>query len=220
MQPSEKPQFAKLVKEVLAYYRQDVSMFVMSVWWEGCKSFDYDQVSRALSSHVTNPDKGEFPPKVADVIRLLQGTKADKSALAWSKVYGVMASVGAYTDVIFDDPAIHATIEDIGGWPKVCRTETSEISYLMHRFCESYKAYAGQIGGFKYPRRLPGDRDPDSVYERHGLKLPKPALVGDPDAAKSVYQSGEAGSKTQVTFVRPSALQVVDAVATRLVITQ
>lgn len=198
MRLSDKPALTALVSDVLAYYRQPVSEFTLSVWWQACQAFDMDQVRKALTAHATDPERGQFAPKVADLVRLLAGTVTDRAALAWGKVHEAMSAVGAYQDVIFDDPAIHAAVEDCGGWPKMCRTEVKELSYLQHRFCQAHKAYTAR-GDFGYPRRLTGDRSPDAEYERKGIPLPKPAVVGDPERAKLVYQGGGAG-KAALTF--------------------
>lgn len=198
MQQSERGAFAQLVTDVLAYYRQDASRFVLDLWWNACKPFDFEQIQKAMQRHATDPEHGQFAPKVADLVRILSGTTTDRAALAWGKVLEAMSSVGAYTDVIFDDPAIHAAAEDMGGWPKMCRTELKELGLLQHRFMQSYRAYA-ERGQFDFPRRLGGDRSPDSEYEKAGLKLPRPALIGDPERAKRVYQGGGAG-KTAITF--------------------
>lgn len=199
MRVTDQSAFAKLVSDVLGYYRQNVSEFTLSVWWQAMQPFDLEQVRKALTAHATDPEHGQFPPKVADVVRILAGTATDRAQLAWGKAHEAMSAVGAYTDVVFDDPAIHAVVEDLGGWPKVCRTEVKELGYLQHRFCESYRAYAGR-GEFDYPRRLAGDRSPDAEYEKKGLALPRPAVVGDRGRAKAVYQGGGAG-KAAVAFV-------------------
>ena len=133
------------------------------------------------------------------MVRILSGTHTDRAALAWGKTLEAMGSVGAYTDVIFDDPAIHAAIDDLGGWPKVCRTETKDLSYTQHRFCESHKAYTGR-GTFDYPRRLMGDRSPDHEYEKKGIEPPKPAVIGDRDKARAVFRGGSLAGKTAITF--------------------
>jgi hypothetical protein len=198
MQDTDKPAIVGMVTDVLAYYRQPVSEFTLSVWWQACQPFSVEQVRKALTAHATDPERGQFAPKVADIIRILSGTVTDRAALAWGKVHTAMSAVGGYQDVVFDDPAIHAAIEDCGGWPKVCRVEIKELSYLQHRFCESYKAYAGR-GTFDYPRRLPGDRSPDAEYEKRKLSLPRPALVGDTERAREVYRGGGAG-KTAISF--------------------
>lgn len=199
MQHSDFPKLAKMVTEALAYYRQDVSEFTLHVWTQACLPYTLEQVSKALTAHVTDAEKGQFAPKVADVVRVLSGTTTDRAALAWGKVLGAMSAVGAYSDVVFDDPAIHAAIEDLGGWVKVCRGEMDELSYLQHRFCQSHKAYTGR-GTFDFQRKLLGDRSPDADYEKRGLPLPKPALVGDREQAMMVYKLGSASAKTAIAF--------------------
>jgi hypothetical protein len=194
----DKPELARLVTDVLAYYGKPVSEFTLSVWWQACQPFTLEQVRKGLTAHATNPDGGQFAPKVADLVRILSGTHTDRAALAWGKVHEAMSAVGAYQDVIFDDAAIHAAVEDCGGWPKMCRTEMKELSYLQHRFCESHKAYTGR-GTFGYPRRLSGDRSPDSEYERKGLPPPRPAIVGDRERARLVNEGGGAG-KALISF--------------------
>ena len=199
MQSNDKPAFVTLVTDVLAYYRQNVSEFTLFVWWQACQPFTLEQVRKGLTAHATNPDGGQFAPKVADLIRILSGTHTDRAMLAWGKVHEAMGAVGAYQDVVFDDPAIHAAVEDLGGWPKVCRTETKDLSYLQHRFCESHKAYTGR-GTFEYPRRLMGDRSPDGMYQAKRLPLPRPALIGEPERCRLVYEGGNVAGKTAITF--------------------
>lgn len=207
MQPLDRAPFAQLITDVLAYYRQDASRFVLDLWWNACQGFDLEQVRAALQRHCTDPERGQFAPKVADLARILQGTTTDRAALAWGKCLEAIGSVGAYTDVVFDDPAIHAVVEDLGGWPKLCRTEMKELGYVQHRFCESHRAYIGR-GKFDYPRRLMGDRSPDSEYLRSGLPLPKPALIGDAPRAKQAYLQGSVAGKTAISF---QALEAIEA---------
>lgn len=176
MHSREKQDFYSLVSDALGYYRQDASEFTLNVWWEGCKGFDYEQVSKALTAHATDPDKGQFAPKVADVVRQLSGTKTDRALVAWGLVFAAMSDVGAYQDVDFGDPAIHKAIVDMGGWAKLCRMESDQTSYMQHRFCESYRAYLN--AGVTEKPLLIGDRSPDDVYERRGLPAPKPVLIG------------------------------------------
>ena len=176
MQQSDRANFGAMVTDALAYYKQDASNFALNVWWEGCKPFSYEQISKALTAHATDPDKGQFAPKVADIVRQLAGTKTDRSLVAWGMVHSAMSDVGAYQDVDFNDAAIHSAINDMGGWPKMCRTELSELGYLQHRFCESYRAYLAAGVTEKTP--LIGDRGANELYLKRGLPLPQPARIG------------------------------------------
>ena len=178
MKQAEKQAFFAMLSDVMSYYKQDTSEFMLNVFWDACKGVEYEMVSKAINSHVKDPDKGQFAPKVADLVRLLVGSKTDRSALAWGRVYESLCSVGAYIDVCFDDPAIHAAVNDCGGWVKMCRSDMDELSYLQHRFTQSYQAYAGREE-FDYPRVLLGDRSPDALYTKRGmlrLHASKPVL--------------------------------------------
>lgn len=206
MKDMDFPEFARLLTDVMAYYRQDASKFTLNLFWSACKPFDIDQVSKALSAHAMDAERGVYAPKVADIVRVLAGTVTDRAALAWGKVLQAMSSVGAYSDVVFDDPAIHAAIEDCGGWVKICRSQTEELSYLQHRFCQSHKAYTGR-GEFEYQRRLMGDRSPDREFTERGIPLPKPAVIGDIELARKVYQGGNIGGKTAISYQAITALE-------------
>lgn len=193
MNESDKPRFFSMLKQVMDYYRQDSTEFMFDIFWDSCKDFDYEVISKALNAHAKDPDRGQFAPKVADIVRQLSGTKTDKSMIAWGKVHDAMGRVGAYSDVVFDDPAIHAAVSDCGGWVKMCRTETDELSYLQHRFCQSYQAYASR-DDFDYPHVLGGDRSPDELYAKRGLPAPKPVLLGNPEKAR-IIGGGESLAK-------------------------
>ena len=103
MKPSDKPAMVAMVTDALAYYGKPVSAFTLQVWVQACQPFSIEQVSKALTAHATDPERGQFAPKVADIVRILSGTATDRAALAWGKCLKAMSSVGAYTDVVFDD---------------------------------------------------------------------------------------------------------------------
>ena len=206
MTEADKPKLFTLIADVMAFYRQDVSPFALQVWWQVCSRYDFEQVSKALTGHATDAERGQFPPKPADLVRKLEGTNTDRAMLAWGKVNNAMSSVGAYTDVVFDDPAIHAAIDDLGGWVKVCRGELKDLGYLQHRFCESHRAYTAR-GEFEYPRLLCGDRSPDSEFKKFGLTPPPAAVVGNRELAKQVYRAGSASGKVQISYTPVEAIE-------------
>lgn len=190
MKPDDKPQFKALLENVMSYYRQDTSTFVLDLWWQACQGFDLEQIQKAMTRHATDPDFGQFAPKVADIVRQLSGTKTDQALLAWGKVLEAMQRIGQYQDVVFDDPAIHVAVMDLGGWPKICQTLETELSYLQHRFCEMHRAYTSR-GQFEFPEMLVGTRSPDEAYLQRGIPVPAPIFIGNQDLAGKVYLSGK-----------------------------
>lgn len=198
MKLDDKPRFKELLEGVMSYYRQDTSTFILDLWWQACQNFDFEQVHKAMTKHATDPDVGQFAPKVADIVRQLSGTKTDRAVLAWGKMFEAMQRIGQYQDVVFDDPAIHAAVMDLGGWSKVCQTLESDISYLQHRFCELHRAYSNK-GQFEFPKMLGGIRSPDHEYLQRNLPIPEPILIGDAETAKQVYLGGQRTGKLAIT---------------------
>lgn len=202
MKDQDKREFVGLLGDVMAFYRQDVSDFAVSVWWQACASFDIEQVRKALTRHAMDPERGQFAPKPADIVRQLQGTNTDRALVAWGKAYDAMQRVGAYQSVAFDDPAIHAAIDDMGGWPAVCRLPTAELSHTQRRFCELHRAYTGR-GEFPYPPKLAGQHELDNLAA--GQRIAKPLLIGNAERAMQVLANGRAGPRQDVTALPMAA---------------
>src|SRR6201986_2346478 len=83
MLSTDRAEFGELLTQVLAFYKQDASKFVMDLWWGACKPFELEQVRRALSDHAMHPEKGQFCPRPADLVRERAGTFTDRSLMAW-----------------------------------------------------------------------------------------------------------------------------------------
>lgn len=196
MKSNELERFSSLLTDVLAFYRQDVSPFALDVWWQACQPFDFEQVSGAMSAHAIDAERGQWAPKPADIVRQLHGTHTDRSLIAWGKVMDAAQRVGAYESVCFDDGLIHATVEDIGGWVTLCRTQTDELPFLQKRFCDSYRAYARRPD-VAYPAILIGEHARNNALR--GYATAGPMLIGNPDRAQQVLTHGGDKPKTQIT---------------------
>lgn len=205
MNHSEKTKFIEVLTGVHDFYGKDLSKFAIAVWLQACDTFDVEQITKALSAHLMDPERGQFMPKPADIVRQLQGTNTDRSLIAWGKVLDACQRVGAYTSVCFDDGLIHAAIEDLGGWMKLCRSETKDLGYLQTRFCASYKAYASR-GDTAYPAMLPGEHAIANAVK--GYAAQPPVLIGDPIKAQRVLANGVDGPKTQITHASTALQQL------------
>jgi hypothetical protein len=187
MRASDRKAFSELLTDALAFYGQATSKFAMDVWWQACQGFELEQVSKALTAHAMDPERGHFAPKPADIVRQLQGTQTDRSLLAWGKLLEAMQRVGAYTSVAFDDAAIHAAVEDLGGWQKICREPLNDLPHLQRRFCEAHRVHS-RNPHLVYPPRLIGQHEGENRTK--GKPVAQPVLIGDPRAAQRVMAGG------------------------------
>ena len=167
MRDADKPAFVELMSGVLSFYGKDLTQFALRVWWQACQQFDLDQVSKAFSAHLMDPEQGRFCPMPADIVKALQGTHGDRALVAWGRVYESIRSVGAYQDADLGDPAAHAAVMDMGGWPTLCRSKTDELPFLQKRFCELYRSYLKRAG-YEYPSRLAGESTQTNALRGHG----------------------------------------------------
>jgi hypothetical protein len=208
MKDTDFDRFSALLVVASEVYGRAVSQALAAVYWQTLAPYPIDAVEGALHSHLADPDAGQFFPKPADLIRHISGTRTDQAKIAWGKVMQAIRRVGAYGDVVFDDPLIHLAITDQGGWPKVCRTNIDDISYTEHAFCDSYRAYMA-ARPTDYPSVLIGDA---GAWNRlHGHPVPPPVLIGDPEVARLVQSAGSGGA-TQIT---DSAAQIAQLALAR-----
>lgn len=183
MTDTDEPAFIELLTDALAFYGQAPSPFALSVWWQACERFDLQQVARALTAHAMDPERGQFAPRPADLVRVLHGTHGDRALIAWGRVYRAIGTQGAYTSVVFDEPAIHAAVQDLGGWVTVCRSTVDELPFLQRRFCDAYRAYSAR-GCAVWPAVLIGEHE--AANRLQGRTVRPPALLGDEAACRRV----------------------------------
>lgn len=196
MTESDRNDLGTLLTQALGFYGQTLSPFALGVWWQACQGFELAEVRKALTAHAMDPDRGQFPPKPADLVRMLRGTSADRSLLAWGKVLDAMQRVGAYRTVVFDDGAIHAAVSDMGGWPALCRSSADELPFTQKRFCDLHRAYSARPDA-AYPAQLLGDHA--MTNRLIGRPVDAPMLVGDVAKAQAVERLGCDGPKTAIT---------------------
>lgn len=204
MRDEDKPSFAELVQAVYAFYGKDVSPFALDVWWSALRRFDLDAVQRAFSLHCQDPDRGQWLPKPADIVRLLDGGSGDRSLVAWSKVEKAIREIGPCQSVIFDDPVIHAVVRDMGGWVGLCEVTDEELPYRAAEFRKRYQGYMLRGPG-GYPKQLTGIHEAENV--RNGFAAPEPVLVGEHRKCLAVFEGGVApAARPRLTLPQARAL--------------
>ncbi|WP_150587108.1 DUF6475 domain-containing protein, partial [Pandoraea communis] len=183
MTQNDKVRFFGLIADVYAFYKSDFSDFVGLVWWQAMQQFDLAAVESAMGRHAANPDSGQFLPKPADVVKMLQGSTQDSALLAWHKVDKAVREVGTYVSVAFDDALIHRVVFEMGGWVSLGTKDESEWPFLKNEFVNRYRGYRGRSQVPEYPPLLIGIAE--TTNTRAGLQSQGPVLIGNADAARA-----------------------------------
>lgn len=192
MNTSDLEAFDQLWTQAHEVYGKHPEPRVVYMVFQALVSFSLADIERALSRHITNPDTGQFPPKPADIVRLIQGSSQSAGGEAWAKVDYAIRCVGNYRSVVFDDPKIHAALERLGGWQTVAMTSEQEYPFLRNNFLKLYQGFTVQPPE-SYPRKLIGACEHEnrqySSFQR-GRAADEPAMIGNPERARMVYQGG------------------------------
>jgi len=138
------PEFAAVWIAAHEVYGKTPTGGAVRLCFEALRKYSIGQIKAALSDHVRNSSGGQFPPKPADIVRALEGTKEDKALLAWTKVDKAVRHVGPYRSVSFRDPVIAQVIRDMGGWIRLCECTEDEWPFVRNDFVKRYQGYSGR----------------------------------------------------------------------------
>lgn len=188
--------FGQMLVAVGDLYGKTMSEFALGLYFNALKEFDLAAVRQAFDRYVKNPDSGQFMPKPADLIRMMQGSSLDASMAAWSKVDRAIRQVGTYASVVFDDPLIHRVIADMGGWVQLGTKSEDEWPFVQRDFQNFYKGYAHRNEKPEYDPVLIGLANQHNASEGYAKSPPK--LIGDAMQAQQVMLGG---TSTQLQVV-------------------
>lgn len=214
MQTSDQPQFALMWASVRNdIYNKPVTPEGIKLIFESLSRFSITQIREAIQLHVNDTQNGNFPITPAHVVAQIEGRGDERAGAAWRKLYGAIGSVGNYSDVVFDDPIIHAIIENEGGWLKVSLLSEDDLKYMQARFNKQYNGYVSKSGQFGYARILRGSENLDRIGK--GLEQTPPQIVGNLEKCRLVWKGGEENTlkidrpKTMADFLGDDAPKLI-----------
>ena len=190
---SEFDDFSGILEVIAEQYGKKLSQNVVALYWQVLQAYDFAAVRDALGRHLRNTDTGQFMPKIADIIRMMQGSSQDAAFAAWSKVDKAVRSVGPYDTVVFDDPLIHKVLHDMGGWMGICGKDDEAWPFVAKEFETRYRGFKSRNEKVEYPAKLIGIFEAHNAKEGH--KVAAPMLIGNASKAQEVLRLGTTGSK-------------------------
>lgn len=190
MQQNDFQKFHDGISGVMEFYGKNVSRFTLDIWWNVLKPYDLASVIDAFNRHLANPDTGQFAPKPADVIRMLQGSTQDSALRAWAKVDTTIRSIGPYVDVVFDDPLIHRVIQDMGGWISFGQRNDAEWPFIAKEFENRYRGYRSRSDTPPYAPVMIGIFSADNAKSGYRDDTNQSTLIGNHQQALRVMRGG------------------------------
>lgn len=185
-----------------------------TIWWGALQQYDLMAVRQGFDRHVRNPDTGQFMPKPADIVKMLQGSTQDAAMLAWAKVDRALRQIGPYTSVVFDDAIIHRVLHDMGGWIKLGDKTEDEWPFVAREFENRYRGYRLRSEQPQYPPVLLGMAEAHNSKEGHQSE--PPMLIGDPNIAAQVMQGGTTAPLVTYTRVGEGLMQAIESKQRRI----
>lgn len=95
--------------------RTDTALKLM---FAALKQYDIRDIGKAILACIET-HKYSTALKPADIIEKIAGRQEDRSAIAWRLFLSACDRHGYYDSVTFNDPAMHYTIQQLGGWLKL-----------------------------------------------------------------------------------------------------
>lgn len=170
MQEIDRPDFTVLIEAMAATLppQKEVSRAMFMGYWLGLCDIALDAVRHGVERAIKTC---KFMPSPAELRELSGEMKPEQRAIiAWDAFRKAMSSVGWYQSVEFDDPLIHATVRNLGGWCKVIERiedEDQTDKWVRKDFERVYRAMAET--GISEDQARPLIGDADAQNEREGF---------------------------------------------------
>lgn len=140
-------QFNTAFQPFLDYFPTgDMSKEKINIYYLALSNLTVDQLNSAFISMVRNRVYKNFP-QVAEIIQYATHTTEseldDRIVLAKQMLKNTIIRYGSYGSVEFKDKGIHAVIDALDGWQKMCSMSSDELEkFLTFEFTKIYKAYS------------------------------------------------------------------------------
>lgn len=178
---------------MFGYYDKKTNCISMNVYRRMLKDYPFEEIGRAFRQHITDPDNGQFMPKIADFARIIDGTKRGNAVIAWSKIIAAIKIIGPYNTFTIDDEWAMQAIDEIGGFQKLCEMSEKELDYKMNEFNKVYESIRGQGPAKNYAATIRG------LIDTNNGTSSDPFLIGDVEKAKIVQKLGSRKSQLKIT---------------------
>ena len=165
----------KILEPVSELFSRPMTPEILNLWFGLLGQYSPEEIRSAFSRFIQTESRMPLP---ADILKIIRGSEEDRALEALMKVEKAMDEHGAYATVVFDDPAIHVTIQSLGGWVKACRQTEYEFTWWKKDFRERYQMIEQRGLPPDVPLKLFG------IFDQTNLPMGRPPqtpqMIGDP----------------------------------------
>jgi len=156
--------FRRILEAFLISRSQKVTADSLRLWVDALIDLPFSNIELAIRRF--NRESTEFPTPAA--LRKYAGVSdvlndEERAQIAWNSVREAMRKIGAYKSVNFSDRLVNAVIREMGGWVRLCETESDSIQWKEKEFIKKYQMISRT--GFGDASPLPG------LEEKHNRAL-------------------------------------------------
>ncbi len=198
MTENDRRRFAAAMNALSAIHRVEASEPLLEGYWLGLQDLPISAVEKAIARSIATSKRMPVP---AD-LRELSGDipAATRAVKAWAKVKDSIRRIGAYSSVNFDDPITNATIRALGGWTRLCSTDSEELDKWTRKdFERIYSALSNGGVSSDEGKYLAGIHEAQGngfgdvappVQIATGVGKEKPSLEAMPDVPRLIKSNG------------------------------
>jgi Domain of unknown function (DUF6475) len=169
--------FEKSMAMMFVAFGKKIASEAVALYWELMHEISDDKFQTTVASLIKNfKPTAQCPfPVPADFLAMAGETDKDLAVIAISKVKYAVAKIGRYHSVDFKDPALHMTIQTIGGWTNICNWTDEDWQLNERRFSEAYSSHCRR--GESGPEYLPGVAEISNGSHAFDVKFNGPLMV-------------------------------------------
>lgn len=161
MNQNDKQKFAEAFIGTWELHGKTPAPEAIKLAFNALSKYPVAEVLQGLQRHVCDPDRGQFIPKPADIVRQMRGTPESRALAAWATVeHGIRGGYQSKANyVVFDDPIVHMVVSEMGGFSRLGARNESDMPFIQRDFINRFEMRS-QFPTDNYPAKLPTSDQP------------------------------------------------------------
>lgn len=164
---------------LVEYFKAELSQGALGIYYRGLKELSVQEF-RAAVDEIIKGEEFKFMPKVAQVLKVINGDLDQRAELALKELLDALKLHGTNVSVCFKDRAIMGVVDAVGGWVELGKLSGKEWeAFKTFEFKKRYPHWANNLN--KCPLWLAGDSYQKNKFNNQSLANEVVGLVGFSD---------------------------------------